>query len=1027
MQGTYDGLLVALSLMIGVLASYTALDLASRIARSQPRSARYWLLGGALAMGSGIWSMHFVGMLALSMPIPLAYDILLTLASLLAAVVCSGLALYLASRASMSTRQLLAGGLIIGVGICAMHYLGMAAMRMSPPIQYDKPLFGASVLIAMAASIAALHLAFTLRASTGAGLIRRRAIAALVMGAGISGMHYTGMAAAQFAPDSMGMVSNGLSLNNESLDYMIGFAMLGILTSAMIASIFDAQLSSQSHRLLAEVERSNRELKREVEERSRAEDALRLSESLFRMAFDNAPIGMVLYTAEAEWLRVNPAMCRMLGYDAQELAERSYAGCVHPDDDLPGRRAYAQAVSAGQSAAQVELRFMHKQGHVVPVRVHVTTAPLLQQGRQTFIAQIEDISEQRQQNERIVRLSRVHALLSGVSSSIVRIRDREELLKQACHIAVAQGGFVFARAGQVDGTGEITPIAQDGTEKGYLEEIRAAMEASGNRREGPTTVMVSEKRIVVCNDIATDPPMTRWRDFALQRGYRSMIAIPLSVDDRIVACLDLYSDQPNYFDAEEVSLLTGLAADLSYALAFISHEQEIDYLSYYDSLTGLANRRLFLERVNTHLQAAKRSGRKIAVSIVDLDRFKAINDAWGSSVGDNVLTAIAERMVEFARNPACLSRVSGDRYALIETEVSDTASLMKQLREDLLSSICEPLVVFGQELRISARAGVAIFPLDGEDAESLLRNAESALKDAKRSGDALCAYTQQLSASVRQRMEMDNRLRRAIDRGEFQLHYQPKLDLNTDRVCGVEALLRWESPELGFVPPKDFVPLLEETGLIQKVGLWVIEEALRTYRQWSQLRGCAAPRIAVNVSPLQFKQADFIEQFTRRLVAAGSPCGLDIEVTESLMLANVDANMTRLNRLRELGVRIAIDDFGTGYSSLAQLARLPVDALKIDRSFIIRMGENAASVSLVETIIQMAHSLNLRTIAEGVDSFEQLRLLQMLRCDEVQGFLFSRAVPFARLDGVVNSLRSPRSSTDALEHPRHLRSTSSVG
>jgi len=238
--------------------------------------------------------------------------------------------------------------------------------------------------------------------------------------------------------------------------------------------------------------------------------------------------------------------------------------------------------------------------------------------------------------------------------------------------------------------------------------------------------------------------------------------------------------------------------------------------------------------------------------------------------------------------------------------------------------------------------------------------------------------------------------------------------------------LRWESPELGFVPPQRFVPLLEETGLIHEVGLWIIDEALRTYRTWSELRGADAPRIAVNVSALQFKMTDFVAQFARRLSEAGSPCGIDIEVTESLMLSNVDANMARLNELRALGVRIAIDDFGTGYSSLAQLARLPVDALKIDRSFIVRMGENAASVSLIETIIQMAHSLNLRTIAEGVDSFEQLRLLQMLRCDEVQGFLFSRAVPFARLEGVVSSLRLPRTSAEDAERPSYLRSISVV-
>jgi len=694
MQGAYDGLLVALSLMIAVLASYTALDFASRIRHSQPRWARYWLLGGALTMGGGIWSMHLVGMLALTLPMPHAHDVTLTLLSLLVAVVSSGFALYTASRTSMSARQLVAGGLIIGTGICTMHYIGMAAMRMSPPIQYDKPLVGASVLIAVFASVVALHLAFTLRELTGNNLIRRRMVAALAMGAGISGMHYTGMAAAQFAPDSMCMVSNGFRFDDESLAYLIGFAMLGVLTAALIVSVYDAQLSSQRQRLLDELERSNRNLRREAAERTRTEEALRLSESQFRLAFDNAPVGMVLYTAEAKWLRVNPAMSRMLGYSEQELQELSYAGCVHPDDNLRGRQEYSAAASSGKAAAQVELRFVHKLGHVVPVRVHVTTSPIQPHGEPTYIAQVEDISEQQRQHERIMRLSRVHALLSGVSSCIVRVRDREELLTQACRIAIEQGGFVFAWAGQVDGAGEITPLTQEGKGDGYLDEIRSAMEANGNRREGPTTLMASEKRIVVCNDIATDPPMTAWRDFALQRGYRSMIAMPLSIDGRIVACLDLYSDHPGYFDAEEVNLLTGLTADLSYALSFISREDEMDYLSLYDALTGLANRRLFLERTNADLQAAKRSGRQIAVSVVDLDDFKAINDAWGSSVGDNVLTTVAQRLTKLSNNPTCLARIGGDRFALITPDLADTATLMTQIRGELLAAVREPLIAF---------------------------------------------------------------------------------------------------------------------------------------------------------------------------------------------------------------------------------------------------------------------------------------------------------------------------------------------
>lgn len=843
MQGTYDTALVALSIAIAVLASYCALDLARRVTSNAGRWGRIWLIGGACSMGAGVWSMHFVGMLAFSMPIPLAYDVATTLGSLAIAVAASGVALHVASRPHMTLRQLLGGGTLMGIGICAMHYTGMAAMQMSPPIQYDPLLFAASVMIAICASVVALVLAFTLRGESGGWSVARRLGAAVIMGLAISGMHYTGMAAADFPPGSVCTVQGGLRLDGAALAYIVSFAILGLLVATLAISILDARLSSNTTRMLREVERANRDLTQEIERREQAQKAMRESQEQFQTAFENAPIGMVLYLDTDHWIHANPAMCRMLGRTEAELLELGYRGCVHPDDYQRGLRTFNAAIKAGQRSAQIALRYVHRDGHAVPVLVHVALQPNAPAGT-THIAQIEDITE------------------------------REEM-------------------------------------------------------------------------------------------------------------------------------------------AFLAH---------YDPLTGLANRKLFLERLDDQLRSARLEGRQLAVAMIDLDHFKSINDAWGQAAGDRLLVVIAERLGSFTKSMHRLARIAGDRFALILTDVEDAAELTRRVQDQALAQIALPLTVFGQNLRISARAGVAMFPIDGEDAESLLRNAESALKHAKRGGESLCYYTRQISAAVRQRMEMENRLRHAIARNEFTLHYQPKLQLPDGKVAGVEALIRWNSPDMGMVPPQQFVPLLEETGLIRDVGLWTIAEALRASRAWSLLRGHHTPRIAVNVSSLQLQQPDFVGR-VRELMGdeIGERARIDMEVTESLMLGEVESTLRTLNELRALGIRIAIDDFGTGYSSLTYLARLPVDALKIDRSFIIKMGDSDAHVAMVQTIVTMARSLHLTVIAEGVDSIEQLRQLRQLGCDEVQGFLFSRPVPFSRLGTVVDALRLPSIGTPAEETSRPQR------
>jgi EAL domain-containing protein (putative c-di-GMP-specific phosphodiesterase class I) len=343
------------------------------------------------------------------------------------------------------------------------------------------------------------------------------------------------------------------------------------------------------------------------------------------------------------------------------------------------------------------------------------------------------------------------------------------------------------------------------------------------------------------------------------------------------------------------------------------------------------------------------------------------------------------------------ARIGADHFAIVRPAMASAEELARRTEMRYGETFAAPFTVAGTPLRISARIGIALSPEDGADADSLLRNAEAALRKAKASGERYLFYTQEMNERVAEKLSLENKLREALERGEFVLHYQSKVDIDERRIAGLEALIRWQSPELGLVPPMKFIPLLEETGLILEVGAWALERAARDHRAWVEA-GLAPPRIAVNVSPIQLRQRDFVRRLEEAIAGGVSPTAIDLELTESLIMENTQASIAKLAEVRRLGVGIAIDDFGTGYSSLAYLARLPVEILKIDRSFIASMAQDPAAMALVQTIISLAHSLRLKVVAEGVETEEQANMLRLLRCDQMQGYLFSR--PLAGADVV---------------------------
>ncbi|MDP1708893.1 MAG: EAL domain-containing protein [Gammaproteobacteria bacterium] len=425
--------------------------------------------------------------------------------------------------------------------------------------------------------------------------------------------------------------------------------------------------------------------------------------------------------------------------------------------------------------------------------------------------------------------------------------------------------------------------------------------------------------------------------------------------------------------------------------------QRMTHISNYDALTGLPNRLLFADRLQQALGYAQRNTRLAAIMSLDLDRFKIVNESLGHTQGDALLQAVSKRLSNCVRVIDTLARAGGDEFMFILSEL-DNAQDAAGIARKILDVLADPFVLDNNECFISASIGISLYPSDGGDSATLVKNADTALHHVKRQGrNNYQYYAEEMNAKALQRLTLESSMRHALERNEFVLYYQPQLDLESGGIIGVEALLRWQSPERGLVAPAEFIPLLEETGLIVPVGEWVLRSACAQNKAW-QTEGLAPIRVSVNLSALQFRQPDFAATITRILQETGldpSWEGLEMELTESLLVDNVEETIKTLHQLRAMRVKVSIDDFGTGYSSLTYLKRFPLFGLKIDRTFVSDLSINPEDAAIVSAIIALAHSLKLNVIAEGVETLEQLRFLQELKCDEMQGFLFCQPMPAA--------------------------------
>jgi diguanylate cyclase (GGDEF)-like protein/PAS domain S-box-containing protein len=736
----------------------------------------------------------------------------------------------------------------------------------------------------------------------------------------------------------------------------------------------------------------------DITQRKQAADELRRSESLKGAILESSLDCLIAIDHEGKIVEFNPTSEATFGLTREQALGKTMVDLIVPPRLRDAhRRGFAHYLATGKGpilGKRLELEAIRADGTEFPIELSVTA--IGSTSTPMFTGFIRDITARKEADGKIKRLNRVYAVLSGINTLIVRVRDRDELFREACRVAVEDGRFQMAWLGVVDRSAmKVVPVASVGVDEELLAANKDRFSLIEGTPLGNTMVAraIREKKAVVSNDSQNNPDMAFRKKYA-KSGIRSVALLPLIVSDDAVGVLALYADETGFFDEEEMKLLTELADNISFALDHIGKEKKLDYLAYYDSLTGLANQSLFLERLQEKLVSARNDQRKQAVFVVDIERFKTINDAFGRQAGDELLKQIAERLVQVGSGDARrFARIGADRFAIVASDVDSAEQVGRYTEQRLSAAFGGPFRAGGNDLRVSAKVGIALFPDDGADADTLLRNAEAALKKAKATGERYLFFTQAMTERIAERLSLENKLRQALDKGEFVLHYQPKVNLVSGKLTGAEALIRWNDPRTGLVPPGQFIPILEETGLIFEVGRWALRKAIEDHLRW-RTAGLAAVRVAVNVSPLQLRNRGFIAEIKQAIgIDAHAAAGLELEITESLIMEDVKHSIVSLQAIRAMGVGIAIDDFGTGFSSLSYLAKLPVDTLKIDRSFVIDMTAGPEGLALVSTIINLAHSLKLKVVAEGVETEEQSRLLRVLNCDEMQGYLFSKPVP----------------------------------
>lgn len=916
LTATYDIRLVALSIVIAVFGSYTALDLARQVKVTQGWARKLWLTGGTLALGISIWAMHFIAMLAYQLTIPIVYDLRIVFVAMAVAIAGSGAGLFAISRQqSQEHLPLILGGLFIGSSIIILHWTAMTAMEVAASSLCNPKLMVLSAAVAIGGSVSALWLAFPAHTENLLMECGRRSSSTILMATAIVGMHYLAMAAVSFQETAQLAVQSS-AINNARLAMFIGIATLLILIITLLASFF-------SQRSTAKLARA---------------EAQRQSEERFRSLVQNASDVIVILTADGTVNYLSPSVKRILGYEPEARLGKKVLKLIHSEDLTKAENLWSRANRSPAVNLKTQLRLRHADRTWREFEVIVNNL-LAEPSVAGIVATCRDISDriQAEQQLRVLEIA-VEQSIDGIA-----IADIEEKL---LFINRAWGQMHACRPDEV--LGQHVSIFH--TEAQFQEEVLAFMERVqatgansgelGHKRQDGTT-FPTQKAVAVMTDAEGHP-----------LGY---VAIARDITERKQA------------------------------------EQQMLYNAFYDALTSLPNRALFMDRLEQALNQAKRQQDYVfAVLFLDLDRFKVINDSLGHSFGDQLLIDIARRLAICLRPTDTAARLGGDEFTILLEGINDISDAIR-VAERIQAELRLPFTLGEQEVFTTASIGIALSATGYEQPFDLLRDADIAMYRAKLHGKARYEiFNTDMHIRAVARLQLENALRRGVEHQEFEIYYQPIVSLQDGKIIGFEALLRWQHPKRGLLPPKDFLAIAEETGLSVALDHWVLRQACRQMRQWQKAFPFNPPlTICVNFCSKVFAQGDLIEQVNSVLQETGlNAHSLKLEITESVLLENAESVIVML-QLKALGIQLAIDDFGTGFSSLGRLHSFPIDVLKIDRSFISHSGTDVANLEIVGTIVTLAHSLGVHVTAEGVETAEQLARLRELNCEYGQGYFFS--------------------------------------
>ena len=723
--------------------------------------------------------------------------------------------------------------------------------------------------------------------------------------------------------------------------------------------------------------------------RRQMESALRESDERFRAIVETTGDWIWQTDATGVVTYCNDSIEKLLGYAAGHLVGQDAFRFLVAEDRADAEAARSGPASATSGWRDLVRRWRHADG---TVRLLESTAKPMRDddGALVGFRGIDrDVTLRVQQATRIEHLARMHAVLSAFGNAILRSKNIQSLLDMTCRLLVEQGDFTVALVSRLTGDRQLSMANHFGNPE-LLDRLArldpVELDAPGSDQR-PSVRAFKQARTIVISDYATGLVPDDWRKQATAFGNGAQVSLPIGQPPWGV--LSVCTRNAQDFTGEEIALLERLTGEIDYAREFIAQSERLEYIAYHNPTTGLPSRTAFHRLIAPRLARSPQ-----LVAMADVARFRYFNQSRGRAFGDQLLREVAKRLRSLLPEDALFAHPGDDAFVFAYDSDKTADGAIAEVGS-LLTLCCEKAFpVEGEQVRIQMHGSILLAPLHGQTGEDIERGLVDVLAEAQMHDARVLPFTEEVRVRTTRRVELEHDLRAALEQDAFELFLQPKFSADAQRLVGIEALLRWRHPQRGLISPADFIPVLESTGMIVEVGAWVRREGLRITRRWRE-RGHAGLRLAVNVSAQELRQLDFIRECEELLGPHAGDHDLDIEITESILMDDIDESIKALQTLRDLGCRVSIDDFGTGYSSLNYLSRLPADTLKIDRSFVSLLAHSPDTVSLVTNIIGLAHSLGLRVVAEGVEEEEQAKLLRLLRCDELQGYLFGRPMPVA--------------------------------